>query len=356
MSAQARPRRARVTIERVPYDAAAWEAVISSRADAEVYHSPAWLEFLAESQGAEPVVAVVAADGRPVGHFVGGVVRRFGLRILGSPAPGWTTQTMGFLLEPGADRRAAADALPSFAFRQLGCVHVELADRHLPAACMEGSAFEHELGGTFLIDLARDEEAIFAGLPAKTRQHVRRAMRSGLRAEVGGDVGFADEYMRLLTEVFARQGLAPTYGIDRVRTLIRTVQSSGQLQLLSILTPDGETVAAGLSIGRNTLAVAWGMAWSRSHSALHPIDLLWWERIRYWHGRGATTFDMGGRGDYKAKYGGVATEVVHYHRSRYAMLRVGRSGVRRLVRARQLLTGRGRGTPAASTSAGQTEP
>ena len=49
---------------------------------------------------------------------------------------------------------------------------------------------------------------------------------------------------------------------------------------------------------------------------------------------------MGGGGDYKAKYGGVETPIFHFHRSRYGVMRYGRSAVRSLFRGRQVLAGR----------------
>ena len=157
-----------MVLERVPYDPTRWEATIAGHPDLEVYHGSGWLDYLAASQGAEPVIATVRADGQPVGHFVGAIVRRYGIRILGSPLPGWTTQTMGFLLEDGVDRRAAAEALLPFAFRDLGCLHVELADRHLTADQMAGSGYVVEVERSFVIDLARPEEDVFAGMHAKT--------------------------------------------------------------------------------------------------------------------------------------------------------------------------------------------
>lgn len=327
-------------LQRLPYDPAAWEATIAGHPDLEVYHGSAWLEYLAVSQGAKPVTAVVLADGRPVGHFVGAIVRRYGIQSLGSPLRGWNTESMGFLLDEGFDRRAAAEALVPFAFRELKCLHLELADRHLTAEQMAGSAYAIEKRATFLIDLRPPEAEILARLPPKTRQHVRKAIRMGVRAEIATDGSFADDYLRLLTQVFGRQGLVPTYGVDRVRALIDALQPTGQLLLLYIRSADGEILATGISLGRNSLAVAWGMGWSRRHAALYPIDFLWWERIRYWRMRGMTAFDMGGRGDYKARYGGVETPTFIFYRSRYPMLRYGRSAVRLLFRARQVLAGR----------------
>ncbi len=210
-----------VVLERIPYDPVAWDAIAASHEDAEVYHTAAWLEFLAATQGAEPVVAVVSADGRPVGYFVGAVVRRFGVRILGSPLRGWGTECMGFLLDDGFDRRAAADALIPFAFHDLRCLHVELSDRKLSSEQMEGSQYGVELGSTYLIDLTQSEDVLLRVMQPKTRQKIRKALRGQLRVEDTTDPAFADEFHAYLTETFARQGIGPTYGVERVRQLIR---------------------------------------------------------------------------------------------------------------------------------------
>jgi len=336
-------RAARVALERIPYDSSAWEATIEGHPDLEVFHGSAWLDYLAASQGAEPVIAVVRAGGRSVGHFVGAMVRRYGIRILGSPLRGWGTQCMGFLLEDGFDRRRAAEALLPFAFGDLGCLHVELADRHLTGDQMAGAGYAVETGRTFVVDLARPEEEIFAGMRQKTRQYLRKAARLELRPEVATGPDFADDFYGQLVDVFGHQGLVPTYGVERVRQLIRALQPTGQLLLMRVLGPEGRCVASGVSIGRNRTAVNWGAAFFRADSELHPNEVLWWEAMRYWRSRGATRYDMGGGGDYKAKYGGAETPTFHFHRSRYGVLRYGRSGVRSLFRARQFLAGRGMG-------------
>jgi CelD/BcsL family acetyltransferase involved in cellulose biosynthesis len=329
-----------VVLERLEYDADAWEAVIRDHPDLEVFHGSAWLDYLAASQRAEPVIAAVIADGRPVGHFVGAMVRRYGVRILGSPLRGWGTQCMGFLLEDGFDRRAAAMALPEFAFEKLNCLHVELSDRHLTADLMAGSGYDVEIGKTFVVDLARSEEEILAGMRRKTRQYLRGAVRDGVRAEIATELDFADDFHEQLVEVFAHQGLAPTYGVERVRQLITSLQPAGQLLLVRVRAPDGRCVSSGLSIGRGSTAVLWGGAFRRTDSELRPNEVMWWEAIRHWRSRGALRVDMGGAGDYKAKYGGVELPTFHFHRSRYGIMRHGRSAVRKLFRARQALAGR----------------
>jgi CelD/BcsL family acetyltransferase involved in cellulose biosynthesis len=329
-----------VSLEPLEYVAAEWERAASCYPQAEVFHSPQWLAFLAAAQGAEPVLAAVRADGAPVGHFVGAVVRRYGMRILGSPMPGWNTQHMGFLLERDVAPQLLADALRRLAFADLGCVHVELSQRDLTAGQLAGSGYTTEDGGTYLVDLSVAEEAVLARMAGRTRTYVRRAGRNGLTVEVATGLDFADDYHAQLTEVFARQGLAPTYGVERVRHLIRTVGRSDQLLLLRVRGPDGACVATGVSVGRNGIAVNWGTANAQAASALHPNELLWWETMRTWRERGATCYDMGGRGDYKAKYGGVFTDTVRFHRSRLPVLAHGRAVVERLARARQVVGAR----------------
>ena len=332
--------RGRLALARIPYDPVAWETTIAGHPDLEVYHGSAWLSYLVASQGAEPVVAEVRADGRLVGHFVGAIVRRYGIRILGSPLRGWGTQCMGFLLDEGVDRAAAAEALAAFAFRQLGCLHVELADRHLTADGMAGSGYTVETERTFVVDLSVPEDQVFARMHQKTRQYIRKAERLGLRPEIATDPGFADDFHAQLVDVFARQGLVPTYGVERVRQLVAALQPVGQLLLVRVVTAEGRCVASGVVVGRNRTAVNWGAAFHRADSELHPNEVFWWAALRYWRERGVVAYDMGGGGDYKAKYGGVETPAFFFHRSRFAVMRYGRSAVRRLVRLRQVRAGR----------------
>jgi CelD/BcsL family acetyltransferase involved in cellulose biosynthesis len=327
-------------LERLAYVAADWERVVAGYPQSEVFHGPHWLDFLSVSQGAEPVVAIVRADGDPVGHFVGAVVRRYGVRILGSPLPGWTTQYLGFLLQGSVDPGTAAVALRRFAFGELGCRHVELSQRGLTAEQLAGSGYTVESGATYLADLTGPEDAVLARMAARTRTYVRRAVRDGLTVQVATDPDFAEEYHAQLTDVFSRQGLVPTYGVQRVQQLIRTVGPSGQLLLLRVRDPDGASLATGISVGRHELAVNWGTAHRREGAGMHPNELLWWETMRSWRERGATCYDLGGRGDYKAKYGGVLTDTVRFHRSGPAWLARGRSAVEQLTKVRQIVAGR----------------
>ena len=324
-------------------DGSDWERMDASP-DRVIFQTREWLEFISRTQDAEPVVAAVMDEGEIVGYFTGMTVRRFGLRILGSPFPGWTTASMGFNLIDGVDRRAAAQALVRFAFGPLRCAHLELKDRRLGTEEVARLGFQQEPSITFEVDLAPSEEAIFARMTSACRRAVRKGERVGVRVEEAPAAGFAEEYYAQLEDVFAKQGLRPTYGVDRVRELIRCLEPTGRLLLLRALGPGGERIATGIFPAMNGTAYFWGGASWRSHQILRPNEAIFWYAMRYWRARGMTVLDMGGGGDYKRRYGAHEVVVPFLRRSRFAAVGLMRDLAARAA-ARRLTPRRGPARP-----------
>jgi hypothetical protein len=296
-----------------------WERVHEA-SDAVLFQTREWVEFIAATQGAEPVVADVVEDGRRVGSFTGLAFRRMGVRILGSPFPGWTTASMGFNLDEGVSRREAAAALVRFAFGPMRCLHVELKDRRLGPGDIDGLGFESEPKLTYEVNLADDEDAVFGRMSSACRRAIRKAEKSGVIVEQATGTEFADDYYAQLQEVFAKQSLVPTYSVERVRELIRRLGPTGHLLLLRARSPEGRSIATGIFPAFNGTAYFWGGASWRDGQILRPNEALFWHAMRYWRERGATTLDLGGAGDYKRKYGPREVWVPALRRSRLAGL------------------------------------
>lgn len=329
-----------VDLHRIPWDPSVWSDVLSDYPDAEVYHSPEWLEYLAVTQGAKPVIAEVRQGGACVGHFVGATVRRFGLSILGSPLAGWGTQMMGFMLHEGVDRRAAMRSLLPFAYDGLGCVHVDVGDRHLTPDDMAETPYVGRSAVIPVVDLSGSEEAVLAQMRSRTRTYTRRAAKHGLRTEIATGKGFAKEYYEQLVDVFRSSGLTPTYGLDRVRHLVRILEPSGQLAMIRIVDADGNRIGTSLTIGRNGRATLWGLAFYRKYAGLHPVEPLQWATMRYWRERGFHLYDLAGDHRSKAKFSSSDETLVRFNSSRYPILDHGRRAVRDAFYARQRLVGR----------------
>src|SRR5579864_4707308 len=96
--------------------------------DRTVFQTREWVSFVKESQKAAPVLAELCDNGAIVGYFTGLTFSRFGIKVLGSSFPGWTTPYMGFNLVPGASRKAALAALEELAWGELKCLHMEVSD------------------------------------------------------------------------------------------------------------------------------------------------------------------------------------------------------------------------------------
>ena len=334
--------------ERIHLEPAAWQAAWSTFPDRIVFQSAAWIAFLAETLRAEPVLAALKEEGEPLGHFTGLIVRKFGFKILGSPFRGWSTPYMGFNLRPGVSRRLAAQALPEFAFRQLGCVHFEVTDAHLTEADLAGLGFEQVTHPTIEVDLTQSEDAIFNRMTSPCRRNIRHAERAGVRIEEASDLEFGDEYIAQYHDVMAKQGMVPHFGAERFRAMIRHVHPTGMLLLLRARNPEGRCIATGIYPAANAVAFYNNGASWREFQKLRPNELLHWYAMRYWKQRGLRSYNMEGNMGFKLKFGGQQTSVPMFYQSRFrwlARLRskampLGRTVLRAAWRLRTL--GRGR--------------
>ena len=301
-------------LERVPVGGA--DAGIEAARSGNVFCTPEWLDYVARTQEAEPVVAQVERDGVPVGAFTGLIVRRMGVRILGSPFQGWMTGPMGFSLAPEISHGEAMRALAPFAFRELGCLHVEVTDRGSSFDEVESVRGRVDRFNTFELDLRRDEDALLAGMTSGCRRALRKGEREGISVEQASGVEFADEYYDQLLSVFGLQGRKPPYGLERVREMIRCTEPAGNLLMLRAVAQDGERIATALFPAGEEFAYFWGGASWRSHQILRPNEAIFWHAIRHFRERGVRMLDLGGGGDYKRKYGAPEKLIPYVRKSR----------------------------------------
>jgi hypothetical protein len=321
--------------ERIELNLAQWQHTLSRFSDRAVFQTPTWLQFLAGTQKGELVLANLQDDGKVVGYFTGLIVNRLGIRVLGSPFPGWTTEHMGLNLEDGVPRQAAIRALLPFAFEKLRCLHLEVVDRKLLREDVSNAGLTFRFAREFELALTRSDDELFGQMEPACRRNLRKALRCGVSVEEAHDVAFAEEYYAQLRGVFHRQGLVPTYDISRVRELIKHVLPTGMLLLLRARNTEGQCIATGIYLAMNELMYFWGGASCRAQQILRPNELLMWHAIKYWKARGITTFAMGGGGRYKQKFGAREIFVPRLIASQYPFLSRLRDAARFAVKARQ---------------------
>lgn len=317
-----------------------WDAVLDTCPDREVFQTAAWLRFVAESQNGQIVLAVLKDGNDVAGYFAGLIVKKFGLSILGSPFIGWTTERMGIRLRSGIPKRPAVEALMQYAFRELKCVHLEISDLNLGPTDVEGLGFETRVGRGFVVDLTPDEQQVLHNMSAKSaRYSIRKATNLGVVIEEARDEAFADDYDSQMQEVFANQGLIPTYGKERTQLLMRHLLPTGNLLLLRSRAPDGRCIATGIFLGMNRRAYFWANAsWAKDRHFC-PNEPLHWYAMRYFKQRGMECYDMCGAGDYKRKYGSKPFENYFLSKSNRPWIALARTVALKSYRLKQRVMG-----------------
>jgi hypothetical protein len=323
----------------LPLTEAPW-SVMDAFQDRTVFQTRDWLNFIAEAQGGKPVVAELREGGEMAGYFTGMTVERFGVRILGSSFPGWTTPYIGFNLIEGASRKAALEAVEKLAFGPLKCLHMEISDRGFTVEDGASLGFTTKFYESYETDLSRSEEELFSGMESACRRCIRKAEKCGVRVEEASDLGFADDYYAQLVDVFGKQKLVPTYEVERVRLLMKHLLPTGNLLLTRAISAEGKCIGTGIYPGFNKVAEFWGNASFRESQILRPNEALHWYALRYWRTRGAEVFDWGGRRSYKEKFGPTATAVPWFYKSRHKVLGLLREQAARVISIRQKVLGR----------------
>jgi hypothetical protein len=322
----------------IDFESANWKH-LDGFEDRTVFQTREWVRFVSECQRATPVLAELRDSGEIVGYFTGLTFARMGIKVLGSSFPGWTTPYMGFNLVNGAARADALRALEIAAWDSLKCLHMEVSDPHFDVEDGRSLGFQCTSYESYRTDLTKSEEEIFNGMESACRRNIRKAEKSGVTIEEAHDLAFADEYYEQLLDVFSKQGLVPTYDVERVRSLIRNMEPTGRILLVRARDPEGKCIATGIFPGYNKIAEFWGNASFRSSQNLRPNEYIHWYAMRYWKRCGAAIYDWGGGSTYKEKYGCVAHSVPWFTKSRYRVVSKLRDGAKEAFARKQRLMG-----------------
>src|SRR5438045_4519440 len=143
--------------EMVDFNSVNWKE-LDSFPDRTVFQTREWVRFVAETQGATPVVAELSDSGKVVGYFTGLTFTRLGVKVLGSSFPGWSTPYMGFNLVSGVSRGAALAALEKTAWDHLKCLHMEVSDPHFIEEDGSSLGFQVSYYTSYRTDLTKSED------------------------------------------------------------------------------------------------------------------------------------------------------------------------------------------------------
>lgn len=277
-------------------DRESWDAFVGARGDAAGYHAWDWQRVFANAFGHEPVY-LMARDG----DRVTGVLPLVHIKSL---LFGNSLTSLPFLNYGGvlADTHDAADALLGAAAdqaRRRKCDHVEL--RHVARQFDALPCKTHKVAMQLPLP-----GVTFDRLDRKVRNQIRKAEKSGLVVERGGEALVGDFY-----RVFARNMRdlgTPVYSRRLFEEVLRVFPSRSQLHIVRL---NGAPIAGGFTYRTGTMVQ---LPWASSIRDYNPLCanvLLYWDAIQFAQSAGAATFDMGrstpneGTFKFKAQWGAM---------------------------------------------------
>lgn len=269
-----------------------------------IFQTGEWVEFVAETQNAKPVILrITDKSNELVGYFTGLLFSKFGIKIMGSPFRGWTTYYMGFNVVEGCNRAELIKPLWNFVSKKYGCLYMEIIDRYISFDDVERMGLTADKFQTYVKDISGEPEEIFDSFSSKCRKEIRRYEKSGAYLkECEPNDAFAEKYYEQLMAVFGYQNLVPPYDCERVKKLLRLLNNfTNSVYCTEIFNPEGKSIGTSISFAYNSTCYFFGNATDHTEK-FFQAEYLVWDRFVHWNKLGCTSCDMVGVRGFKHKF------------------------------------------------------
>ncbi len=265
----------------LPADEAEWDVFVLGHAQASPFHLIAWKEVITESFGFQPMYLLARERRRIRGvlplFFVKNPI--IGRVLMSSPFAVYG----GILADTPEVQRAIYDRSIEIG-KQLGVDHIEFRNRY-PEQCVGTPNVSRYV--SFTGHLLEDEEATLAALPKKTRNVVRKALKSPFQSKY--QVQDLGAFERLYAQNMRRLG-TPVFGSKYFANLLKKF---GPMIDVREVWLDGRALAASVNfMFRGEMHIYYAAADTR-YNYLGPNTFMYFDHLRWAGAHGYTTFDFG---------------------------------------------------------------
>ena len=271
-----------------------WEQFIAARGDDAGYHAWDWQRVFERAFG-HRTVYLIARQGQDVAGVLPLVEIRS--RLFGNTLTSLPFLNYGGVISASPSAASALLAAAAETAHQHRCRHVEL--RHVAQQFPDLPCKRHKVSMRL-----RVAANMWDALDRKVRNQIRKAEKSGLVVERGGEAMVGDFY-----KVFARNMRdlgTPVYSRRLFEEVLRAFPDRAQLHMVRL---QGAPIAAGLTFrSASMVQLPWASS-IRDFNSLCANVLLYWDAIQFTQQTGAPVFDMGrstvneGTYRFKARWG-----------------------------------------------------
>lgn len=309
-----------------------------------VFVKEAWLNFTIEDTGGRFIGIRISNRAGLTSFFAGVLFKRFGIKIIGSPFPGWGTSYMGICGQLPNDDHLVSTLL-EFLLDRYGAHYIEIINPPVENTLVSGSRYSVSHVESLLLPLIDGLDSLYVKLKGDCRTYLRQfEAKGGVVTAVDGDDEFVDRFYEQLIEVFARQGMVPTHSRQRIASMLKTLSlSQADLLCLEATGPANEPLASSVFFGSNGTFYYWACASYTSGRHFRPSEAMIWKAIHHFSDLGYHSFDMMGVRDYKLKFSPLPISYTRITAARFAILLSLRNWAQRSYFMLNRLLGRMRG-------------
>jgi FemAB-related protein (PEP-CTERM system-associated) len=270
-------------------DEARWNGFVLAHPEAEKYHLYGWRRVIVKSFGhpTHYLLAETGGETRGVLPLAQIKSRLFGHFLVSLPFFNY-----GGVLAADTEAEKALFHRAVELARELGAQHLEV--RHLaPLAWFSangagGHYFTRRHKVSLRLALPGSAEALWNSLRSKLRSQVRKPLKEGCTAAVGG-AELVGEFYRVFAQNMRDLG-TPVYSRRLFESVLAEFPGAARI---GVVRHQGQPIAAGLVMGfRDILEVPWASS-LRAHSRLAPNMLLYWSLLEFACQAGYRRFDFG---------------------------------------------------------------
>ena len=228
---------------------------------------------------------------------------------------------MGFDVIEGIDRLDLIPSIEEYLFRKKKAHFIQITDRLIKVDDAIKRGYHATISDTLEMPINLTDEELFKMFKTDCRNFIRQFERRGASIEIAKpDEQFAEEFYEQLKDVFAKQGMVPTFGLNKVKCLLSHLEDRETVLCLRVRDPEGVSIATSIFLGYNKKMFFWGGASYRSGQHYRPNEYMIWTAIKFWREKGFDTFDMIGVRDYKRKFGSHEVQYANIQIAKYPIL------------------------------------
>jgi len=177
-------------------------------ADRTVFQTREWLQFIAESQNAQPVLAELRESSEVLGYFTGLTFSKFGMKVWAVLFPAGRlliSALISILASRGAPRSGPRKVCVGRSpVPASGSLRSELHFRR-----RRGGGIQNRILRFVSLRPVPLGRGLVNGMESACRRCIRKADKSGLKIEEAHDLAFADEYYEQLQDVLPSSPSVP---------------------------------------------------------------------------------------------------------------------------------------------------